>query len=607
MSLKQAYEVLENTFGYREFRGVQEAVIRGVFDQQDALVLMPTGGGKSLCYQVPALVLPGITLVVSPLISLMANQVGLLELNGVKAGALNSSLSYPEWRTICEACENGEIKLLYVSPEGVNSPRLQKLLSTLPLSLIAIDEAHCVSQWGHEFRRDYIELGWLKQAYPETPMLALTATADKRVREDILKNLKIAKAQQFLASFDRPNILYQVRPKSKGLDELLTLIKTHCPDQCGIIYCQTRNKVDQVSQKLRTLGYRALPYHAGLDDEERQNTQRVFETRDDVLVVATIAFGMGIDKPNVRFVAHLDMPKNIESYYQETGRAGRDGEKAFAWMFYGLEDLLRNKHFLERSEARGAYKKAAEKKIEQMLEFCETTTCRRQFLLRYFDEHLADPCGFCDICLGEFEIEDLTTEARMLLSCVFKTEQRYGVNYNIDVLRGTLSEAVERNGHQRLSVFGIGKHLSASRWRAVARNMIFRGLLNYANLEYKTLKLSPTSADLLKGEVKFELHIEKKASKKTTKTAQPTDADINLDLFEQLKELRNQIAQKLGIPAYMVFTNKSLEDMTHMRPTTKDQFLLVNGVGQKKCDSYGERFMKLIRKNHEGVAAGALN
>jgi ATP-dependent DNA helicase RecQ len=593
MSIEQATDVLEKVFGYREFRGVQKAVIEGIFRGEDALVLMPTGGGKSLCYQVPALVLPGLTLVVSPLISLMANQVGLLELNGVKAGALNSSLNNSEWHSVREACLAGEIKLLYVSPEGINSPRLQHLCDELTLSLIAIDEAHCVSQWGHEFRKDYIELGWLKQSYPDTPMLALTATADKRVRADILHNLKIAGASEYLTSFDRPNISYAIRPKEKGLDDVLSLIKTHHPNECGIIYCQTRNKVDQTTQKLQKLGLRALAYHAGLSDSERTHTLKTFESRDDLIVVATIAFGMGIDKPNVRFVAHLDMPKNLESYYQETGRAGRDGEPASAWMFYGLDDLVRHKHFLEQSEARGAYKKLAQLKIEQMLSFCETTSCRRQYLLKYFDEILPNPCGNCDICLKQHEFIDLTQEAQMFLSAVFKTGQRYGVNYTIDVLRGAKTEAVLKNAHDKLSVFGIGGHLTQSRWKAIARNLIFNGRLIYANLEYKTLALSAQASPLLKGEDRFFMHQETKEKAQKSKATKASEA-VDSDLLTRLKNRRNEIAAKLGIPAYMVFSNKTLEDMCHLRPETPEQFLLVNGVGQKKCDSYAREFIALL-------------
>lgn len=597
MSVQQAQEVLEKVFGYTDFRGVQKKVIEGVFRGEDALVLMPTGGGKSLCFQVPGLILPGLTLVVSPLISLMANQVGLLKVNGVTAGALNSSLSMEEWRQITQACREGEIKLLYVSPEGINSPRLQHFLDEISLSLIAIDEAHCVSQWGHEFRKDYIELGWLKESYPDVPMLALTATADQRVRKDILKSLRIPKATEYLASFDRPNISYHIRPKAKGLEELLALVQKHHHGECGIVYCQTRNKVDQITEKLQKQGLRAMAYHAGLSDRERAKTLKTFESRDDLIVVATIAFGMGIDKPNVRFVAHLDMPKNIESYYQETGRAGRDGQKSSAWMFYGLEDLLRNKHFLERSDAKGAYKKVAEQKIEQMLELCETTQCRRQFLLGYFDEQLKEPCGNCDICLGEFEVEDLTREARIFLSCVFKTEQRFGVTYNIDVVRGAKTEAVLNNGHDRLSVFGIGAHLSANRWRAIARNLIFRGLLAYASLEYKTLKLSQKSSDLLKGDEVFTLHKERKSAapkKKVKGTKNATPDGLDGELLQKLKDLRNKIAEELGVPPYVVFSNKTLEDMCALRPKNREQFLLVNGVGQKKCETYGPRFLSLF-------------
>lgn len=591
--MQTAYEVLQTYFGYQDFRGVQKEVIENVFQSKDALVLMPTGGGKSLCYQIPALCLEGLTLVISPLISLMANQVNLLKLNGIEAQTLHSGLNTHQWNTCLKKIEDGSCQLLYVSPEGVNSGRVRQLLKNKKISLIAIDEAHCVSQWGHEFRRDYIELAWLKKTYPETPLLALTATADKRVRQDILHNLGIPEAQTFITSFDRPNITYHIRPKTKGVEELSQMIQKYYPGECGIVYCQTRNKVDQTSEKLQTLGIKAIAYHAGMSDEERTHSQRTFENENDIVVVATIAFGMGIDKPNVRFVAHLDMPKNIESYYQETGRAGRDGMPASAWMYYGLGDLIRNKHFLEQSDAHGPYKQVAEKKMEQMLALCESATCRRHYLLTYFDEATVEQCGNCDICLGLFDKEDLTQEARMFLSAVFRTQQRYGVAYLIDILKGSKTEVVSDRKHESLSVYGIGAHLSLKKWKAIARNLTFRGYLSYANLEYKTLKLTQKASSLLQGQEKFILRQENKiASKKLSKT--PTNDHIDDDLLSNLKGLRAEMAKELNVPAFYIFSNKTLEDMALIRPCSKDQLLLVHGIGEKKAEVYGKKFLQQI-------------
>ncbi len=597
--IKSSYDILKNIFGYDEFRSVQKEVIKNVFNKKDSLVLMPTGGGKSLCYQIPALELEGMGIVVSPLISLMSNQVASLKINGVKAEFLNSSLTLENWQDVVERIKNNDIKILYLSPEGLNSPRIRSLLKQAQISLIAIDEAHCVSQWGHEFRKDYIELKWIKSEFPEVPILALTATADQRVRNDIIQNLNLKEPKVFLTSFDRPNITYHIRPKSNGIDEIAKLITTHHPNECGIIYCQTRNKVDKTGQKLQEKGFKAITYHAGLSDDERARAQHLFETEDNIIIVATIAFGMGVDKPNVRFVAHMDMPKNIESYYQETGRAGRDGKSSNAWMFYGVEDLIRNKHFLEQSDAQGQYKLIAEQKIDQMLGLCELTTCRRQYLLNYFEEKLEQPCGNCDVCLGKVQTEDFTKEAQMLLSAVFHTGQTYGIQYNIDVLRGSEGSLVKQRGHDKTSIYGLGKHLSEKRWKDLSRNLIFRRYLVYSNLEYKTLALGEKSRALLKGEESFYIpkkvkttHSKKKIKSRSTSLPE----DLDQDLLAELKDLRSEIADELEVPAFYVFSNKTLEDMSLIKPTDRDQFLLVHGVGQKKCDSYSEVFINKIKQ-----------
>lgn len=597
--IKSSYDILKNIFGYNEFRSVQKDVIKNVFNKKDSLVLMPTGGGKSLCYQIPALELEGMGIVVSPLISLMSNQVASLKINGVKAEFLNSSLTLENWQDVVERIKNNDIKILYLSPEGLNSPRIRSLLKQAQISLIAIDEAHCVSQWGHEFRKDYIELKWIKSEFPEVPILALTATADQRVRNDIIQNLNLKEPKVFLTSFDRPNITYHIRPKSNGIDEIAKLITTHHPNECGIIYCQTRNKVDKTGQKLQEKGFKAITYHAGLSDDERARAQHLFETEDNIIIVATIAFGMGVDKPNVRFVAHMDMPKNIESYYQETGRAGRDGKSSNAWMFYGVEDLIRNKHFLEQSDAQGQYKLIAEQKIDQMLGLCELTTCRRQYLLNYFEEKLEQPCGNCDVCLGKVQTEDFTKEAQMLLSTVFHTGQTYGIQYNIDVLRGSEGSLIKQRGHDTTSIYGLGKHLSEKRWKDLSRNLIFRRYLIYSNLEYKTLALGEKSRALLKGEESFYIpkkvkttHSKKKIKSRSTSLTE----DLDQDLLAELKDLRSEIADELEVPAFYVFSNKTLEDMSLIKPTDRDQFLLVHGVGQKKCDSYSEVFINKIKQ-----------
>lgn len=590
--MQRATEALHQYFGYDEFRGVQKEVIENVFAGRDSLVLMPTGGGKSLCFQIPALCLDGLTVVISPLISLMSNQVNLLKLHGIHAATLHSAMDGSEWDNQVKKIENETCRLLYLSPEGINSSKVRRLIKNLPIGLIAIDEAHCVSQWGHEFRRDYIALSWLKKEFPQTPLIALTATADKKVRADILQNLGMSEAKVFMTSFDRPNITYHIRPKTNGVDELAQLIQENYPGECGIVYCQTRNKVDQVSLKLQKIGIKAVSYHAGMADNERKNAQRLFENENDIIVVATIAFGMGIDKPNVRFVAHLDMPKNIESYYQETGRAGRDGSKASAWMFYGLGDLVRNKHFLENSDAFGAYKKQAEKKMEQMMALCESASCRRQYILTYFDEDSPEKCGNCDICLGYFEKEDLTNEAKMFLSAVFRSQQNFGVTHLVDILRGAKSENVIQRKHDELSVFGIGEHLSVKKWKAIARNLTFRGYLAYNNLEYKTLKLTQKAAEILQDKTPFILRQEAKIKSKDT-LSEPVSY-VDDDLLSQLKSLRAQMAKEQNVPAFYIFSNKTLEDMALLRPVNRDQLLLVHGVGEKKSEAYGKKFLEQI-------------
>lgn len=600
LGMERAYQVLKSVFGYDDFRLQQKNAINSILNKKDTFVLMPTGGGKSLCYQVPALCLNGLTIVISPLISLMKNQVDSLKLNGVAAEFLNSSLDREIWDEIFQDALDGHIKVLYLSPEGLASAKIKSLLRQAEVSMIAVDEAHCVSQWGHEFRSDYMNLGELRDILPETPMIALTATADERVRKDIETNLKLKNHNEFISSFDRQNIRYEILPKDNGVKQLLKFLEEH-QNETGIVYCGSRNRVDQVTAKLRDKGYNAFAYHAGLPDYERHETQERFEKEDDIIIVATIAFGMGIDKPNVRFVAHLGLSKNIESYYQETGRAGRDGEPAVAWMVYGLDDLVRNKNFLENSDAQGNYKKIALDKIDAMLSFSELTTCRRRYLLQYFGEDYPQDCGNCDCCLSDFEKFDATTEAKMFLSAVYRTGQLYGAKYIIDVIRGSKDEKVLERGHNNLSVYGIGKDTPAKEWNFIVRNLIFREILQYRNLEYRTLGLGKHAIKVLKEGEKFEVsRALKKNIKSSKKTgivkASKSSRSGESDLFDRLMAKRSSLAKKLKVPPYRVFNNKSLESMTEIMPRDEVEFLEVHGVGQKKCDEFASEFLPLIKE-----------
>jgi ATP-dependent DNA helicase RecQ len=593
--VEAALDILNKVFGYDDFRFNQRSAVQSVLDGRDTFVLMPTGGGKSLCYQIPMLTLDGVGLVISPLISLMFNQVNALRVNGVNASYLNSTLSSEEYNEVLSNCRSGDTKILYVSPEGLKSPRIINFLQSLDLSLIAIDEAHCVSQWGHEFRPDYRELSSLKSNFPSTPLIALTATADEKVRKDIVHQLRLEEPLELVSSFDRPNIKYQIKPREKGIDQLVKFISDSHENECGIVYCQTRNKVESTAAKLKSLGLNAHAYHAGLSDEERSRVQNLFESSDNIIIVATIAFGMGIDKPDIRYVCHMGLPKNIESYYQETGRAGRDGNSANAWMIYGLDDLIRNKQFLENSDASGEYKEIANSKIESMLSFCELTTCRRKFLLNYFDESTEKDCGNCDCCHDEVLSVDATLEAKKALSAVFRTGQRFGVSYLIEILQGKVTSKVLNNEHEELSVFGIGKDKTDKYWRRLYRNLIFRKYLVYASLEYKTLRLNQTASEILKGELDF--NVLKVEDSKPLRKKKPTSVELNdldLVLFEELRNLRKDLALKLDIPPYLVFPDKTLVEMSSSRPKNQIEMLAVNGVGEKKFERFGDQFLETI-------------
>lgn len=594
--LEKAYQVLQNVFGYEDFRLEQKNAIQAALNKEDAFVLMPTGGGKSLCYQVPALCFDGLTVVISPLISLMKNQVDALKINGVAAEFLNSTLDMDIWNEIYQDVISGDVKLLYLSPEGLASTKIRNLLKNANISFIAVDEAHCVSQWGHEFRSDYKNLGSLRELLPHVPMMALTATADQKVRDDIIANLHLKEVREFVSSFDRANIRYEIRPKDNGTKQLLEFLKEH-EGETGIIYCGTRKKVDQITEKLRDQGLNAYAYHAGLSDVERSLSQEKFEKEEDIIIVATIAFGMGIDKPNVRFVAHLGLSKNIESYYQETGRAGRDGEPAVAWMVYGLDDLVRNKNFLNNSDASGIYKELATTKIDSMLSFCELTTCRRKYLLSYFGEEYPRDCGNCDCCLNEFESHDATLEAKKFLSAVFRTGQNFGAKYIIDILRGAKEEKILNRSHHELSVYGIGRETPAKEWNYIVRNLVFREYLFYKNLEYRTLALAPKALEILKEGKTFSVNRPLKklgTGLKTGLSKKREKLEISDVLLEKLKARRSTLAKKLRVPPYQVFSNRTLEDMAERLPRTQEEFLEVHGVGQKKCQKFADDFLSII-------------
>lgn len=593
--MNEAKDVLRQVFGYTAFRGQQEAVISSVVGGQDALVIMPTGGGKSLCYQIPALLRDGVGLVISPLIALMQDQVAALQEQGVDAGFLNSSQSPEEQQDVIARLKQGTLQLLYVAPERLASAATRALLRSVPLSLIAIDEAHCVSQWGHDFRQEYLSLHELAEIFPGVPRLALTATATQKTRDEIVARLALSKPGIFISPFDRPNIRYLVQPKTDAKRQLLKFLQAH-RDAAGIVYCLSRKKTESTATWLRTQGFNALPYHAGLPGDERTRNQRQFLNDDAVIIVATIAFGMGIDKPDVRFVAHLDLPKSMESYYQETGRAGRDGEPADAWMVYGLQDVVRLRQMLDESEAGEEYKRHERQKLDALLGWCEVTGCRRRPLLRYFGDDLASGCGNCDGCLTPVTTWDGTEAAQKLLSAVYRTGQRFGAAHLIDVLLGKDTDKVQQHGHSGLSVFGIGKDLAADRWRSVIRQLIVRGLLKADAERYNALVLTEESRAALRGELRLDLREDPKKSPrlKSVATAASEVPEQDRDLWEALRACRQSLAAEHDVPPYVIFHDKTLREMLHLRPRNAADMLSISGVGQTKLDRYGERFLQVL-------------
>lgn len=592
-------KILKTTFGYTSFRFEQNRIINSVLDGKDTLAIMPTGGGKSLCYQIPALYLDGITLVISPLISLMQDQVMNLKEVGVKAVFLNSSLSYQDTQKTKEKILKGKVKLVYVSPEGILSPKLSAFFKNLEVSLIAIDEAHCVSQWGHEFRKDYTRLGELKDLFPDTPVIALTATADAKTRVDISQQLRLNSPQTFVSSFDRPNIKYMIEDRDDEMKQLDKFIKASHPEDTGIVYCLSRDKVERVAKALKKMGYPAVPYHAGLSQEVRTRNQERFNVDDRIIVVATIAFGMGIDRPDVRFVAHLDLPKSIESYYQETGRAGRDGLPSTAWMIYGLQDVVKLSQMLETTEADESYKKVARHKLDCMLALCEAASCRRQFLLQYFGETGKDSCVYCDTCISPPVLWDATIDAQKIMSAIYRTKQIYGAGHVIDVIRGSKSAKVLDRKHDELSVFGIGKDQPKEHWNIILRQLMNLNYVSIKDWEYRSLSLNKKSLAILTGAEKLQLRSQKiSMSKSDKKGSKDREASHDRhDLFAALRDLRNSLAKKKGLPSYIVFNDKSLHDMCNLLPRNEEEFLMVHGVGQSKLDSYGDVFLKVISES----------
>lgn len=588
--------ILRTTFGFKRFLGRQREIIETLLGGGDAVVLMPTGGGKSLCYQIPAMARAGVGIIVSPLIALMANQVEALRQAGVAAACLNSSLGVAEQQDIERQMLAGELDLVYVAPERLLQPRTLELLSRCQLALIAIDEAHCVSQWGHDFRPEYLRLASLAEHFPNVPRIALTATADEATRREILTRLDMPDAELFIHGFDRPNICYRVAERANGTRQLLAFLRDEHPGEAGIVYCLSRAKTERVAKSLADAGVPALPYHAGLEHATRDRHQRRFLTEDGVVIVATVAFGMGIDKPDVRFVAHLDMPASIESYYQETGRAGRDGAPADAWMLYGLNDVVQRRRMIEQSEAGEERKRVERRKLDAMLAYCELASCRRVNLLGYFGETLDEDCGNCDTCLAPPATWDATEAAQKLLSTVYRTGERFGAGYLIEHLRGESSDRAERYGHTKLSTFGIGADLPVKQWRSVIRQLIARGTLDNAADEYGGLHFAGDAKDVLQGRTMLRFRLDRKPPRKRERrTAPATDiAPADRPLWEALRAERKRLADEQGVPAFVIFADATLRDMIARRPTTPTEMLAVHGVGEKKLASYGDAFLRTI-------------
>jgi ATP-dependent DNA helicase RecQ len=610
--MNRATQVLHEVWGYSAFRGPQSEIIEHVANGGDALVLLPTGGGKSLCYQIPALLRDGMGVVVSPLIALMQDQVAALREAGVRAEFLNSSLSWPEQQRVEKAVRAGEVDILYVAPERLVTDRCLELLDASALALFAIDEAHCVSQWGHDFRPEYLRLSVLAERYAQIPRIALTATADAATRKEILTRLKLDSARVFISSFDRPNIRYRIAERDNARKQLLQFIRDEHAGQSGIVYCFTRKSVDETAAFLKDAGINALPYHAEKEHETRDEHLSRFIRDDAVVMVATIAFGMGIDKPDVRFVAHLDMPKSVEAYYQETGRGGRDGLPADAWMIYGLADVVQQRRLIDQSPSGEEYKRVSGAKLDALLGLCETVDCRRVRLLDYFGESSA-ACGNCDNCLTPPEEWDGTEAARKLMSCIYRCEKASGFGFGamqiIDVLTGQLTPKVEQFGHDRVSTFGIGKELSALQWRAVIRQLVALKLLRVDYDRFNVLQLTADAREVLSGRraLKLRKPSEKAPRQRKAKRGELSTAPARSPLtgessivFEALREWRKGVAREHGVPAYTVFHDATLQEIAQLRPSSLDGLRGISGIGATKLERYGEPLLKVVRERAAG-------
>ena len=595
-------ETLQRVFGYEAFRGEQQAIIDTLMAGDDALVLMPTGGGKSLCYQIPSLLRPGTGIVVSPLIALMQDQVDALRELGVRAAYLNSSQDWRAAREVERQMLDGELDLLYVAPERLLTDRCMDLLSRSRIALFAIDEAHCVSQWGHDFRPEYLGLSALHEHWPDVPRIALTATATGSTREEIARRLSLEDAAHFVSSFDRPNILYRIVEKNEVKRQLLAFIREEHMGDSGIVYCLSRSRVEDTAAFLAQNGILALPYHAGMDAARRAEHQARFLREEGLVMTATIAFGMGVNKPDVRFVAHVDLPKSVEGYYQETGRAGRDGEPATAWMAYGLQDVVQQRRMIDESNGDEQFKRRSGRQLDAMLGLCETVDCRRQQLLAYFGQHI-EPCGNCDTCLEPPESWDGTVAAQKLLSAIFRLwrerGQRYGAGHIIDILRGKATPRVREQGHDSLSVFGVGADLSDQAWRGVLRQLLAKGLVTVDFEGHGTLMLTEDSRSVLKGEVALMLRREATVSQRGTRARRQTAADAALtpeeqQRFEDLRAWRASVAREHGVPAYVIFHDATLREVARRNPRSLEELAHVHGVGVRKLEAYGEALLECV-------------